>query len=1334
MAISMNQLISFFLVLGFISSCSNKTREITIAKLVIGAAIGTPETAGGMMIYGKNQTTNETFAKQVLDENTTLELSNGNWDFIGVTWDGLNGPMTGVPRCADVEGILLSGGDISVALTFNTTNCSESVFGAGSFAADSSGWPDLSVISCGNLFDADDLGAKPSELTGGVQQCLSTTSSNPSFQVVLPQGELSPDFSIIGADGVTSACADFNIAGSFISSTTASGVSIDIQVPYFNAFEGAGVPTRIILYEGPGCTGPSESFLFASSLSGPGPVGAVYDFAGAKTAVVRGNICAGARIDPLKYQVTEAVATPDLNPICTPEQLSNISTSMAHNQDKNFILVSNIDLSGVGDFTPFMIGDIATPYTGDFFGRGRTISNLSITSSATPGVGLFGIIGSGANIDDINLIGVEIDSADDGQVGALVGDAEPGSSIRGAHVENVTITASATALVNNIGGVVGRVDNANIEFIEARNISIEVEDHSSVGGIIGHLNNSVTNSGTGFKISSIENISIQRIGANNISDIGGAVGLVQESGLYQIEARGVDILLTDASNVGGIFGRFVANSVAARDADITGLFADGIIDLTKVGGAANFVGGIGGYIDGDVMESYYTTLYSDVDITTDNGGTGDFIAGGIFGQLLSSTDRINTLVAAKNTGDITCGGNKCGGIIGVMGPGGSPGNTTLYGAYNSGVIDGGNLTSIGGLVGEATGNIVSSLNKGAISSSGGLNIGGLIGSAINGKTVNSINTANITGTGSDVGGFSGTSSATVSFKKTVNLGTISGTTNANPDFGAIAGTCGATAILSYTTTGTPLCATAGEVDVVSAPTASTDFPNLSFVTDSPGGSVGNASLSPFGSLVGGAGMDFNTDLDLGEFVIFTGSPDLLELPLVRVTTAAAASTLFGNGSNIIADTPTVVLGPWVYHPINGLSLNAEALADLFTPNQLGIQNKPILIDTPEKFNLVASENYLMDKDFKLANDIDFGNGAFTPFANSVYPYTGTFNGNNRALRNITINEPTKDNVGVFSSLGSNARIDGYDDDTDEDAILYLDNLTVVGQNHVGALVGFVQDNTTIANVMISNSVVTGSNFVGGLIGSLNSNSGFSRVTGLVNNLTEVNQVGSADIGGLIGGLIGAITSNASIEIKGLFSNGDVDGIQNVGGLIGNIQGSSPLTLDYAGVENGNVNATGAAGGLIGSTAVATTINDSFVKNQSIITTGGDAAGLIGSASAASSIYSSFVRDTSIAAATNAGIFISSSANNLNGFGGYSFNNTLAPSPSPKHFSAVGTLGIGAIASDVTNEGSVFTPGEFFEGAANPTLDSTLGLYFTLRAGTLPGTRRENDIGVLPFRN
>ncbi|MET3505308.1 S-layer homology domain-containing protein [Halalkalibacter oceani] len=219
------------------------------------------------------------------------------------------------------------------------------------------------------------------------------------------------------------------------------------------------------------------------------------------------------------------------------------------------------------------------------------------------------------------------------------------------------------------------------------------------------------------------------------------------------------------------------------------------------------------------------------------------------------------------------------------------------------------------------------------------------------------------------------------------------------------------------------------------------------------------------------------------------------------------------------------------------------------------------------------------------------NGGWEPIGTDGNPFTGTFDGGDHTIANLTINR-AEDNQGMFGHVQGghiqnvvldNAYVDTTTDDDPE------------GKMFVGLLVGKLDGNGSVTNATVSGEV-SGRGIVGGLLGFLD---GGSTVTDSSSDVTVFGYTDGSRSGGLIGENFGTVAdSNAT---------GNVTGGYNTGGLIGYNRDSATVIRTYA---TGDVEVPGINrdnGGLIGTNAGTVVL--SFATGT--ISSGSNSGGLIG---------------------------------------------------------------------------------------------------------------------------
>jgi hypothetical protein len=231
----------------------------------------------------------------------------------------------------------------------------------------------------------------------------------------------------------------------------------------------------------------------------------------------------------------------------------------------------------------------------------------------------------------------------------------------------------------------------------------------------------------------------------------------------------------------------------------------------------------------------------------------------------------------------------------------------------------------------------------------------------------------------------------------------------------------------------------------------------------------------------------------------------------------------------------------------------------------GTQTTPYLIATVDQLNSIGHNQRLMNKHFRLTNDLDLAGQSFTMIADGAYAFMGTFDGNSHTIKNTNISIPMyHGNIG-FVGYNYGGRL----------LNLTLRNADVQAAytHNVGSLVGLNRTGH-IQNCHSQNLDLTGFLQVGGLVGCNYWHAAISECS--VSGRVEESSV-TPILLSCVGGLVGENSWWSTIEYSGV--NTDVFGEETVGGLVGYNIIFAQLTDCYA---IGTVNATDDyTGGLVG---------------------------------------------------------------------------------------------------------------------------------------------------------
>ncbi|MCX6735427.1 MAG: Ig-like domain-containing protein [Candidatus Peregrinibacteria bacterium] len=238
---------------------------------------------------------------------------------------------------------------------------------------------------------------------------------------------------------------------------------------------------------------------------------------------------------------------------------------------------------------------------------------------------------------------------------------------------------------------------------------------------------------------------------------------------------------------------------------------------------------------------------------------------------------------------------------------------------------------------------------------------------------------------------------------------------------------------------------------------------------------------------------------------------------------------------------------------------------------------PVSISTCTELQAISENlagHYILTGDVDCQTDTHAGgalwNGGlgFEPLGtvNPGVQFTGTFNGQKYAVKNLFINRPAANGVGLFGGLG------------DGGLIIYtgVQNANITGDNGVGGLLGYSGSG---ANVYFSYSTgtVTGlADYDGGLIG-------YNDTGAFVGGSYSTANVSGASY---VGGFVGYNKSSTNGGVSSSYSSGNVVGTSGgVGGFVGNNEGtvgnsyslgtvSGGSAKGFCGANTGTVSASG----------------------------------------------------------------------------------------------------------------------------------------------------------------
>lgn len=242
-------------------------------------------------------------------------------------------------------------------------------------------------------------------------------------------------------------------------------------------------------------------------------------------------------------------------------------------------------------------------------------------------------------------------------------------------------------------------------------------------------------------------------------------------------------------------------------------------------------------------------------------------------------------------------------------------------------------------------------------------------------------------------------------------------------------------------------------------------------------------------------------------------------------------TVYANNSN---GTSSVFLNFSVNKPCSSQNAQGFYNGTGTVSDPYGICNCTMLQNMRSYLN--ANYVLLNDIDCSMTNTWNGGSG-FMPVGNSTsssYYFSGSFNGTNHVITNLSINRPSLNDVGLFGYLSGIVYNVGVVD------------VNMSGNSYVGGLAGNLYG--TIYS-SYSTGVVRGANFdTGGLVGLQAGGS-------IYNSYSFVNVIGNKYAGGLVGVESGGKINNS-------YSIGSVTAVLSPGGFIGSQIMTARANYDY----------------------------------------------------------------------------------------------------------------------------------------------------------------------------
>ena len=668
--------------------------------------------------------------------------------------------------------------------------------------------------------------------------------------------------------------------------------------------------------------------------------------------------------------------------------------------------------------------------------------------------------------------------------------------------------------------------------------------------------------------------------ANKSNYVGLFASLMSPGEIRHLRLTGVSV--TGRANVGAVVGHITQGTVSNVSATgaVTAVGSSGG-DGEKAGGLVGSTGSASALIE-------YS--YSTATVTA-----GDDYAGGLVGE---SKGEIR---ASYATGAATATGSYAGGLVGK-----NDGSGIIKASYATGAASG--ADHVGGLAGQAVGNILSSYSRGAPSSSSspaGTNVGGLVGSRSGAGTItNSYWDVTTSGLADDGVAATGEGKTTIELQsptQTDGYAGIYANWNLNLDGDASTdddpwdfGTDSEYPALKveWDGDGTPSAyefGRQGRSAPNQPPAFDADTLTLSVPENTAAGvNIGSPVLAtdPDGDplyydVIGDEIVYFTFDADTNQiktrfvldhesktsysFSIITddgsgGFPALVEVTInvTNVVEGATDSVDYDSDDNGLIEVGSLDQLDAMRHDLDGdgVSTNAAYFSNNFTTPAAGmgcpVTDHDSDANTPDQPTCTG---------YELTADLDFdenGDSQMTEVGDPTYWNTGAgwapigSDSSASTRYNAVFDGDGHTISNLFISRNSTNHVGLFGATSATSAIrnVGLEGASVTGNAYTGALIGSVYGAVEAA---YSTGSVNGNGYVGGLVASLSGGS-----SSIQRGYSTASVTGST---GRIGGLVGS--SSGGGQIKASYATGAVRGIDYVGGLAGDSDSNGGITASYA---------------------------------------------------------------------------------------------------------------------------------------------------------------------------
>ncbi len=853
-----------------------------------------------------------------------------------------------------------------------------------------------------------------------------------------------------------------------------------------------------------------------------------------------------------------------------PFQIANVThlQAMNSNHTAHYILINDIDASDTSGwnwnndhfdgFDP--IGwNTGGQFLGSLDGQGFSVSNLYINRSSESYNGLIGLTGSGAVIQNVNVVEADITGYD--ACGMLVGRLSSNTFIY-----NCSSEGSVTA-TRDVGGLVGTTYDSTIENSYSEGtVTCLLNFNYAVGGLVGEAMGSSAFIYDCYSTADVDG------GLNT----GGLVGYNNNANIFRSYSTGQ---ATGTGNVGGLVGLSDASPTVSDcywDTETSGL-------LTSAGGTGK-----------TTAEMYTQSTFTGWDFNVVGDGTiGNWMMAGYPHLQFETTSEITDVVELQLM-EIDLGGDYR--IMNDI-----DASDTILWNNGSGFYSIGSMITLGKLNGQGfsvdslfinrpasdnigliatlsgAGAMVSNLSLTNADITGNNNVGGIAGSTISSTLDSCFVSGSISGSGNNLGGLIGTADASTMVEDCHTDITVAGGSGANTGglIGQSLGTVSNCTASGYTSgTGQDIGGLIGEKE--GNVTNCTSYGYTNSTTANVGGLIGYSisgavtDCNSFGNVLGVAsvgglvGHHSGSLTDSNAYGDVTGTSTALTSSiggLIGWINQASISNCTAHGDVVSAGGRSGgLIGSNTWITINGCSAYGDVTA---AGSEIG--------------GLVGQMAWASSQNSNAHGDVSGASrvGGLLGFNSGT---AGGYTRHSNAYGNVTaggkvgglIGENQEASItnctawGIVNGSSNVGGLVGYNNDATVNSFTTTSNAhgDVIGTgNNVGGLMGY-QSHGDMTHSNAYGDVTTQGNNVGGLAGNFNARN--------VNNCTaHGNVTGSNSVGGLLGFLPGYTLSQSS-------AHGSVTGVNNTGGLVGSSSGT--ITRCFT---EGSVSGNNSVGGIVG---------------------------------------------------------------------------------------------------------------------------------------------------------